>query len=287
MTKDILKILNSNALEFCMEAHNGLSAKIVQASGFKAIWASGLSISASLGVRDCNEISWTQLLDIVSFMIDAVEIPVLMDGDSGFGDFNNLRRVVKKAQQIGVAGICIEDKLFPKRNSFVNGNNHDLESTEVFSGKIKAAKDTVECSNFAVIARTEALIAGRPLSEALERAYEYVSAGADAILVHSKKKDASEIMGFMEHWNSVKPIIIVPTTYCSTKTQIFTDIGISMVIWANHNLRASMKAMERVSRNIYKNISTSQVDSTISTIEEVFDITNMQELIEAEQKYCK
>ena len=104
-----------------MEAHNGLSARIVEEAGFRGIWASGLSISAALGVRDNNEASWTQVLEVVEFMSDATDIPILLDGDTGYGNFNNMRRLVRKLEQRGVAAVCIEDKLFPKTNSFIGG----------------------------------------------------------------------------------------------------------------------------------------------------------------------
>ncbi len=109
------QLISNDTLSFLMEAHNGLSSRIVQEAGFKGIWASGLSISASLGVRDCNEASWTQVLDLLEFMGDATSIPILLDGDSGYGNFNNVRRLVKKLEQRGIAGVCIEDKEFPKR----------------------------------------------------------------------------------------------------------------------------------------------------------------------------
>ena len=113
------QLLLSPDLSFLMEAHNGLSAKIVEEAGFQGIWASGLSISASLGVRDNNEASWTQVLEVLEFMADATSIPILVDGDTGFGNFNNVRRLVRKLCERGVAGVCIEDKLFPKTNSFI------------------------------------------------------------------------------------------------------------------------------------------------------------------------
>ena len=113
-------MLGSLELEFLMEAHNGLSARIVEQSGFKGIWASGLSISASFGVRDNNEASWTQVLEMAEFMSDCTAIPILLDGDTGYGNFNNLRRLVRKLEQRDIAGVCIEDKLFPKTNSFLS-----------------------------------------------------------------------------------------------------------------------------------------------------------------------
>ena len=129
------EMLSSQSLEFLMEAHNGISSKIVEEAGFSGIWASGLSISAGYGVRDSNEASWTQVLEMLEFMSDATSIPILVDGDTGYGNFNNLRRAVQKLCQRQIAGICIEDKLFPKTNSFI-GENQPLAEIEEFCGKI-------------------------------------------------------------------------------------------------------------------------------------------------------
>ncbi len=137
-TTQLKNMLQSPELEFLMEAHNGLSAKIVEEAGFKGVWASGLSMSAAMGVRDNNEASWTQVLEVVEFMSDATTIPILIDGDTGYGNFNNMRRLVKKLEQRNIAGVCVEDKLFPKTNSFIRGDQQPLADIEEFSGKIKA-----------------------------------------------------------------------------------------------------------------------------------------------------
>jgi len=122
-----------------MEAHNGISAKIVQETGFKGIWGSGLSISAQLGVRDSNEASWTQVLEVTEFMSDVTDIPILLDADTGYGNFNNARRLVRKLEQRGIAGCCLEDKLFPKTNSLHEGRQQPLADIAEFALKIKAA----------------------------------------------------------------------------------------------------------------------------------------------------
>ena len=140
-TRQFKKLLTSPRLEFLCEAHNGLSARIVEEAGFKGIWGSGLSISAQLGVRDNNEASWTQVLEVLEFMADATTIPILLDGDTGYGNFNNVRRLVRKLEQRGVAAVCIEDKLFPKTNSFIRGTAQPLADMDEFAGKIKAGKD--------------------------------------------------------------------------------------------------------------------------------------------------
>ena len=164
------RMLTSNELEFLMEAHNGLSARIVREAGFKGIWASGLAISAQFGVRDNNEASWTQVVDVLEFMADASDLPILLDGDTGYGNFNNVRRLVKKLEQRGIAGVCIEDKQFPKTNSFIDGERQPLAAADEFCGKIKAGKDSQTDEHFSIVARVEALIAGWGMDEALRRA---------------------------------------------------------------------------------------------------------------------
>lgn len=284
-TSQLKRMLHSEKLEYLMEAHNGLSAKIVEEAGFKGIWGSGLSISASLGVRDNNEASWTQVLDVLEFMSDAVSIPILLDGDTGYGNFNNARRLVKKLEQIDVAGVCIEDKLFPKTNSFINGEAQPLASIEEFCGKIQAMKDAQTDDDFVVAARVEALIAGWGLEEALKRAEAYRKAGADAILMHSKKSDASEIEAFMKEWNNRHPVIIVPTKYYTTPTEVFEKLKVNMVIWANHNLRASVNAMRKLSKQILLDESLVNVEKEIASVDEIFQLQNVEELKEAEKKY--
>lgn len=268
-----------------MEAHSGLSARIVQEAGFLGIWASGLSISAQLGVRDSNEASWTQVVAVAEFMSDATDIPILLDADTGYGNFNNARRLVRKLEDRGIAGCCIEDKCFPKTNSLLDGRKQPLANMEEFALKIKACKDHQRDPDFCVVARLESLIAGRGLEEALTRAEVYKEAGADAILVHSKKSDASEIEEFMKQWKNKCPVVIVPTKYYTTPTSLFRDIGISTVIWANHNLRASVAAMQRTSLMIATEKSLLSVEKKISSVQEIFRLQRDNELVVAEEKY--
>ncbi len=284
-TTQLKHMLQSKELEFIMEAHNGLSAKIVQEAGFKGIWASGLTISASLGVRDNNEASWTQVLDVIEFMSDATTIPILLDGDTGYGNFNNARRLVKKLEQRSIAGVCIEDKLFPKTNSFISGETQPLADIDEFCGKIKAMKDTQEDPDFVVVARVEAFIAGWGLDEAVRRAEAYRQAGADAILIHSKRSDFKEIASFMNEWGDRLPVVIVPTKYYSTPTDQFRKSGISLVIWANHNLRAAITAMQHTSKTIFETQTLMGVEDKIATVAEVFRLQGADELEAAEEKY--
>ncbi len=221
-TTQLKKLITTpGELGFLMEAHNGLSAKIVEEAGFKAIWGSGLSISAAMGVRDSNEASWTQVLEVLEFMADNTNIPILLDADTGYGNFNNARILVRKLEARGVAGACIEDKLFPKTNSLLGtSEGKPLASIEEFSAKIRAMKDTQRDPDFVVVARIEAFISGWGLDEALKRAEAYKAAGADAVLIHSKKSDNSEIASFCKAWNGKHPVVIVPTKYYTTVSEL-------------------------------------------------------------------
>jgi phosphoenolpyruvate phosphomutase len=279
------QLLASGRLEFLMEAHNGLSATIVEEAGFKGIWASGLSISAALGVRDNNEASWTQVLEVVEFMSDATTIPILLDGDTGYGNFNNMRRLVKKLEQRGIAAVCIEDKLFPKTNSFINGEKQALADRDEFAGKIKAVKDAQTDPDFSVVARLEGFIAGWGLDEVLQRAHAYADAGADAMLVHSKKASPDQILAFARAWRRPCPIVIVPTMYYSAPAEVFERAGIRMVIWANHNLRASISAMQSLCRRVHSESSVANVEDRVAPVREVFRLQRADELAAAEALY--
>jgi phosphoenolpyruvate phosphomutase len=268
-----------------MEAHDGLSAKIVGEAGFKGIWASGLCISASLGVRDNNEASWTQVLEVLEFMSDATAIPVMVDADTGYGNFNNVRRLVRKLEQRDVAAMCIEDKLFPKTNSFIQGESQPMAQVAEFSGKIKAAKETQQDADFCVVARTEAFIVGRGLSEALRRAEAYHRAGADAILMHSKISTPDQVLAFMKEWQNTCPVVIVPTMYYSTPTEVFAEAGVSMVIWANHLLRSSITAMQRTAAKLFREQNLLAIEHEIASVKEIFRLQNADELREAELRY--
>src|ERR1700753_1091805 len=279
------QMLQSNELEFLMEAHNGLSARIVREAGFKGIWASGLSMSAAFGVRDNNEASWTQVVDNLEFLADASDLPILLDGDTGYGNFNNLRRLVRKLEQRGIAGVCIEDKQFPKTNGFRNGERQPLADVAEFAGKIAAGKDTQQDPNFSIVARVEALIAGWGMEEALRRAEAYRRAGADAILIHSKRSKPDEILTFAREWAGRLPLVIVPTRYYSTPTEVFRKAGISMVIWANHLVRATTAAMQSVAKEIQTNETLVNVEDRVASVNEIFRLQDADEYTAAERLY--
>lgn len=277
-------LLDAPTLHFLMEAHSGLSAKIAEEAGFPGIWASGLSISAMLGLRDNNEASWTQVLEMLEYMADATTLPILVDGDTGYGNFNNVRRFVRKLGERGIAGVCIEDKLFPKTNSFI-GEAQPLADVAEFCGRIRAGKDAQTSDAFSIIARTEALISGHGMDEAVRRAEAYHAAGADAILIHSKKATAGEITAFAERWQNRCPVVIVPTMYHATPTDVFRRAGVSVVIWANHLLRSSITAMRQTARQIAQDESLHEVEGRVASVADVFGLVGNAELEEASKRY--
>jgi len=286
-TSQLKDMLQSQNTEFILEAHNGLSARIVEEAGFKGIWGSGLALSAQHAVRDNNELSWTQVVSQLEFMTDATNIPILLDGDTGYGDFNNMRRLVRKLGQIGVAGVCIEDKLFPKTNSFIQGEAQPLEDIPTFCGKIQAGKDSQSDDDFCIIARVEAFIAGWGLEEALKRAEAYRLAGADAILIHSKRSQPDEVLGFAREWAGRSPLVLVPTKYYATPTEVFEQAGISLVIWANHMIRTCISAMQTSAANIHATRSLIESEGRIATVSEIFRLQGADELLEAEKRYAR
>src|SRR5688572_3422854 len=148
-------------------AHNGISAKIGEEAGFDGLWASGFEISASYAVPDANILTMAESLSAAKMMNDAVKIPVVADCDNGFGNAINVIRCVEEYERTGIAGMCIEDNIFPKRCSFYAGVKRELPPVEEHAGKIRAAKAVQRDRDFVVIARTEALIAGWGMEEAL------------------------------------------------------------------------------------------------------------------------
>ena len=279
------QLLNSPGLEFLCEAHNGISAKIAEEAGFKALWAGGLCMSAQYGVRDSNEASWTQVLEMLEFMADATRLPIMLDGDTGYGNFNNVRRLVRKLEQRSIAAVCIEDKLYPKTNSFIDGDKQELADIDEFCSRIKAGKDAQQDDDFSIITRVEAFIAGWGLEEAMKRAEAYHAAGSDGILIHSALAHPAEVLAFKKEWADRSPVVIVPTKYFSTPTDVFREAGFSLAIWANHLLRAAIVAMRDCAETMQREQSLISVEDRVAPVKEIFRLQGASELQEAEERY--
>ena len=263
-------LINKREVLHVMEAHDGLSAKIAAEAGFQAIWASGFSISTALGLRDFNEMSASDLVYAVERMRNVTDVPILVDIDEGYGNANNARLLAKRLSIIGASGVCMEDKCFPKRNSFVGGSQILAEPAEM-ANKIRAVKEAV-ADDFLVVARLEGFIAGCSIFEVLYRANAYTEAGADALLIHSKLATDDEIQLFCEMSPKTLPIILVPTTYSDFDQSQLLDLGVRMIVWANHSLRASAQAMISICNHIGEHKSPANSPVPMTSMNQLFEM---------------
>lgn len=276
--------LNDAEIACIMGAHNALSAKLGQEARFEAIWASGLEISAARALPDANILSMSECLQSAAEIAEAVDIPVLADCDSGFGGVGNVIHMVRCYESRGIAGVCIEDKQFPKMNSFVEAHQ-DLAPIGEFAAKITAAVEARRDPDFVVVARIEALIAGAGQSEALRRAHVYEQAGADALLIHSKRNTPDEVYEFRQTYTGGLPVIVVPTTYPQATAADLTERGFGAVIYANQGLRAAITAMREVLTQIRTSGSTFGVEGTLTPVKEIFALQLVDELVRQQQRH--
>lgn len=276
--------LSTSSFEVAMEIHNPLSAIVAQTSGFNALWGSGLTFASAMGCRDRNEVSWTQSLHNLIDVVQVARQPILFDCDSGHGDFNNFRHVVRRVEQIGVAGVVLEDKVFPKNNSFVEGDQSLITIREQV-GKLRAGLDARDSEEFLIVARNETLIAGGTVSEALDRCAAYVDAGAHAVFIHSKHRDPGQIFDFLAQWRRRAPVVIAPTTYDDVHFDEFAQAGVNLVLCANHSLRASVRAMEEVCQQILRERRLSAVRNMVCSLDGLFSMLDYGELEQDLIKY--
>lgn len=256
--------------------HSALGGLLARDAGFDAVWASSFEISAARGVPDASLLTMTEYLAAAADIQRVLDIPVVADCDTGFGDAANVVRMVHEYEAAGITAVCIEDKTFPKMNSFAN-SQHLLIEVESFCDKIRAAKHAQHSSEFLLIARTEALISGLGHDEALYRARAYRKAGADAILIHSKAPAADEIKDFLQAWDDDCPVVIVPTTYPDWHIADVAEAGASVVIYANQGLRATVQALNATFRSIIDEGSTAHLESEIASISEIFRLQRLSE----------
>ena len=220
----------------------------------------------------------TEFFNVASTMTNACDIPIIADCDTGYGGPSNVAHMVRKYENAGIASICIEDKIFPKQNSLLEGGKNDLISEKEFVAKILAAKEAKNNNDFLIIARIEALISGLGVKEALKRADAYEAAGADAILIHSKQKTPEEIFEFTDSWKGTIPIVAIPTTYDSVKLNELQEHKIKMVIYANQTLRVAYTAMENLLKEMMMTEKISDVKQPMSNMNEIFELQEMYDI---------
>jgi len=284
--KSFRRLLREKELALCVGARDPLEAVLIEKAGFDLIWSSGFAISASYGVPDASLITMKQFLDVARAINEAIEIPVIADCDTGFGNAINVIYTVKLYEEAGMAAICIEDKKFPKDTSLLAGGRQELLPTKEFVGKVRAAVENKKTEEFNVIARTEALIAGWGHDEALDRAHRYADAGADCVLVHSKSKTPDEVIEFVERWDGSVPLVIIPTNYPTlTEDAIKKLRKVKIVIYANQVLRAAVKNQELLLQEIKRSGGIHTVDSLMVPVTRIFELQNVPRMKEQEKKY--
>jgi phosphoenolpyruvate phosphomutase len=269
-------------------AHDAMSARLIEGFGFDAVWVSGFGVSAmAYGLPDLNVITMTETLEATRRIAGVTSLPVVVDCDNGYGGFSNVVRTIVEFDRAGVAAVCIEDNLFPKRNSLYQGQSQrELIKPSEQARRLRAAKEAQESESFVLIARVEALIAGHGVDAAVDRAVAYAEAGADAVLIHSKDKTLWEIESFLEQWRGTgipTPLVAVPTLFPDYTADELASKGFGMVILANQPMRASVLAMEQTLTLLRNEGKPAAADPHIAKVDHIFELVKTRETIEAEE----
>ena len=275
---DLMEKLRGKQFVKVCGAFDVMSAKLAEMNGFDAIWASGFGISSARALPDAGIITMTELLDAVTFMSEACNIPVIADCDTGYGGPNNVAHLVKKFENAGIGGICIEDKTFPKENSLFKDGKQVMISKRDFVAKIVAAKNAKKNDDFIIIGRVEALIADLGIEEAMSRASAYAKAGADIIFVHSRKESTDEIFEFLKLWQGKVPIMIIPTAFPTVTLDELKSRGVGMVVYAHQTTLAAFAAVSDVIKQMSKVKSLSELNTKMASMEDLFNLQGMQQI---------
>jgi phosphoenolpyruvate phosphomutase len=266
--------LASNELVRVVGVHDALGGRLAQEAGFEAVWSSSFEVSAARCLPDASLLTMTEYLQAAVNTQRALDIPVVADCDTGYGNALNVAHMVHEYEAAGITAVCLEDKLFPKMNSFAN-NKQVLLDVPSFTRKVEAAKNAQHSADFFVIARTEALISGPGMEEALRRCMAYADAGADAVLVHSKAKTKDEVLEFLRAWHGRLPVVVVPTSYPEWHIDDVVAAGVSVVIYANHGLRATVTSLRDTFRFIYQCGETAPLEGSIAAMADIFELQRL------------
>ncbi len=287
-SKNFREIMAAGGMARVMAAHNPLTAMLVEEAGFDGIWASGFELSASLGLADVSLVSMNEHLNNMRSIAERTTLPIVADVDTGYGNAINMIYTVQQFEAAGAAAIVIEEKLFPKVTSLIAGGRQDLLPIEEFQGKIEAAVSARKDPDLLIVARVEALIAGRGEEEALKRAHAYEDAGADMILIHSKQETPDEIESFINAWNGKIPLVIVPTAYpqmTEERAKALKKVGI--LIYGNHAIRAAVTSMQSTFARIIEDGGIQNVNNDIVPVSEIFRLQKMDEVKANEKLFLR
>ena len=275
------RLINSKDIVRILESHNSLTGLIIDKINivknkktieFDGMWSSSLTDSATKGKPDNSSVDFSARISSLNDIMDVTTKPLVFDADNG-GQLEHLPFLVRSLERSGCSAIIMEDKIGLKKNSlFKDQKNTKQDNPKIFAKKIKKICDARNSKDFLVIARIESFIVGKNLRDAINRAEIYSKAGADAILIHSKEKNPSEIFSFSKAFRKIKPnipLIAVPSTYSSVKEKELIKNGFQIVIYANHMLRAAYPSMLNVGKNILKNGRSFEIEKKITPIKDI------------------
>ncbi len=264
-----------------MEVHNALSGLIVEHTkledndSFDGMWSSSLTDSTAKGKPDIEAIDLTARLNTINEIFEVTTKPLIFDGDTG-GRIEHFPFTVKSLERVGVSAVIIEDKTGLKKNSLLGTEvEQTQDSIENFSNKIRAGKRAQITEDFMIIARIESLILEKGMTDALDRAFAYTDAGADGIMIHSRKKTPDEIFEFVQKFrekDKITPLVVVPTSFNSVTVDEFEKRGVNIVIYANHMLRAAYPGMKKVAELILKHKRSLEAEPYCMPIKEILNL---------------
>jgi phosphoenolpyruvate phosphomutase len=249
-------------------AHDALSARLVEEAGFPAVWLSGFGVSATqFAMPDANLVSLAESVEAARRVTASVAVPVIVDADNGFGDALNAARAVREYGRAGVAGVCLEDNAFPKRCSLYAQAPRRLVSVDEMCAKLAAARRAAAPYSMLLIGRVESLIAGLGAEDAVARANAYAEAGADALLVHSRRFEP--LREIATSGRIAKPLVVVPTLFPETPLAALATAGFVAVVYANQLLRAMVLAGRAVLERMAGAASLAELDPWLSTLDDI------------------
>ena len=280
-------LADKNKVSLVCGASNAMIAKLAESAGFDAVWLSSFEMHAWNRLPDASILNVADYANAISKMADRIEVPILVDADEGGPSAINTIRMAREYSKAGAWGMCIEDNPSPKRCSFY-GMKAEMEKIPIMVGKIRAALENNNKDGFAVIARTESLIQGHGLDVAIERAKAYTDAGCDGFLIHNKNKTSDEVMRFCDRYHDdglTTPLVIVPTTYNMITVEQMKNCGISLAIYANYSVRATVSVLENMFNRIIESETLSAGNDLVVPMTKVFDLIAVDELQENQKKY--
>ena len=282
--KSLKELIYSKKPVRILEAHNGLTGLIVEKTKvekdgkikeFDGMWISSLCDSTAKGKPDIELVDLTSRLNTINDILEVTRKPIIVDGDTG-GQIEHFVYTVKTLERLGVSAIIIEDKTGLKKNSLFGTDVTQTQDTiEHFSDKIRAGREARVTSDFMIISRIESLIAGAGMDDAINRAKAYIEAGTDGIMIHSKEKDGKEIVEFCRRYNEFEnrvPLIVVPTSYNFMKEDELVELGINVIIYANHLIRSAYPAMVNTAKSILENERSKEASVNCMPIKEILTL---------------